>query len=208
MLVFIDPLISRKHARIHCDGVRATLEDLESRNGTRINGILTSGPHTLRDGDRIGMGSTEIIVRLLDAEDPMASGSGTVLSPFHPACRHLSAEPVCPHCGRNHVGLDEDSTSVDVTAEGRWSMGMLIEMLGKAMLSERVLDADRLMREIAMDVDERLRSGQGPTPEEMQVLREAAAWLAKAQINDDWIAWITSVQGASQNTRSPPAGPA
>src|SRR3954470_7928805 len=67
-VALLDPMISRRHARIQCDGEWATIEDLGSSNGTRVNGVLISGPHVLREGDRIGVGSWELVVGMADAE--------------------------------------------------------------------------------------------------------------------------------------------
>lgn len=204
LITFLDSLMSRKHARIHCDGEHAMIEDLDSRNGTRINGILISGPHSLRDGDRIGIGSSELVVSLAEHDDSL-SDTSTGLMLVCPACRQVSPDPVCMHCGVERSS--RPPVRIEDTAQARWSLGMLIEMLGKAMLTERVLDADRLMHEAAMIVDEQLRSSKPPEPDELHVLSEAAKWLSKAQLDDAWLDWIATVQGGSRKTASPPAGP-
>ena len=51
-----DPSVSRVHARITVDGEQATLEDLNSKNGTQVMGVPVSGPTLLRDGDEIEFG--------------------------------------------------------------------------------------------------------------------------------------------------------
>ncbi|MFO7609471.1 MAG: SpoIIE family protein phosphatase [Candidatus Krumholzibacteriia bacterium] len=45
--------VSRRHAEIHRDGDRVMLEDLGSRNGTKVNGRPVSGTTALQAGDRI-----------------------------------------------------------------------------------------------------------------------------------------------------------
>ena len=52
---------SRRHARIVVDDGRALLEDLQSKNGTRLNGRRVSGAVALQPGDRIEIGS-ELLV--------------------------------------------------------------------------------------------------------------------------------------------------
>jgi len=59
---FRDPQLSREHCRFSFDGRQLYVEDMESRNGTRVNGELITGPVVLNDGDRIGVGSSEIVV--------------------------------------------------------------------------------------------------------------------------------------------------
>lgn len=59
-----DTGVSRRHLEILVakDGVTGELRDLGSTNGTRLNGVrVSSGP--LQDGDRIGLGSTELVFR-------------------------------------------------------------------------------------------------------------------------------------------------
>ena len=55
------PEVSRRHARILIEGTRATIEDLESRNGTFVRGRRIHRPTTLKDGDEIGVGP-EVLV--------------------------------------------------------------------------------------------------------------------------------------------------
>jgi len=52
-VVVDDRWVSRNHARIRREGEQYVLEDLESRNGTLVNGRRITGPTVLADGDRI-----------------------------------------------------------------------------------------------------------------------------------------------------------
>lgn len=61
-----DPQASRVHARVRLGPEGATVEDLRSKNGTRLNGVrLDRGPRSLVPGDEIAVGET-----LLALEDP------------------------------------------------------------------------------------------------------------------------------------------
>ena len=53
--------ISRQHARVLRDGPGVYIEDLESVNGTFLNGDKIGGREQLRDGDKITLGSTTIL---------------------------------------------------------------------------------------------------------------------------------------------------
>lgn len=53
--------ISRHHARIVCDGTRATIEDVGSKNGTAVANEALRATHELRDGDRITFGRVDAI---------------------------------------------------------------------------------------------------------------------------------------------------
>jgi DNA-binding NtrC family response regulator len=56
-----DVSVSRRHARIHCaDGV-ADLVDLDSQNGTTVNGERLAEPRRLRSGDSIAVCSATLV---------------------------------------------------------------------------------------------------------------------------------------------------
>jgi pSer/pThr/pTyr-binding forkhead associated (FHA) protein len=55
--------VSRRHARIVVSNDSATIEDLGSKNGTRLGDSLLTGPVTLRDGDIIRVGPVSILYR-------------------------------------------------------------------------------------------------------------------------------------------------
>ncbi len=54
-----DPSVSRRHARIVVEGNTASVEDLESKNGTRVGGVPVSQPVRLARGDVVAFGSIE-----------------------------------------------------------------------------------------------------------------------------------------------------
>lgn len=64
LILLRDPKASRFHAIIHCKGSRLVLEDLDSTNGTRVNGELVIKKHTVLSGDLIKIGETIIKVSL------------------------------------------------------------------------------------------------------------------------------------------------
>lgn len=55
--------VSRCHARIVVEGTRATLQDLDSKNGTFLEGRRISGAVTLRPGNVIGVGPEVLVFR-------------------------------------------------------------------------------------------------------------------------------------------------
>lgn len=59
-----DAEVSRVHAVVELLGPSWAVRDLGSRNGTRVNGDLTSGDRLLRSGDEILVGSTRLVFRL------------------------------------------------------------------------------------------------------------------------------------------------
>ena len=202
-ITIFDTLISRRHARIQCDGEQATVEDLGSRNGTRLNGVLISGPHALRDGDRIGIGSYELSLGVLDAHEGDWTDMPTGLIRLCPDCQvaYPASSGSCPSCGSTSSDAHTNHTRGDDTTRGRWSLGMLVEMLGKSMLMGRPADAEKLMRQAANVVSDDLGDGKALDPDELRALGEVAVWLDKAQKSTAWSKWITETVPPPQPSR-------
>lgn len=69
--VWIDEsTVSRRHARIVISTNAVALEDLGSKNGTRIGGRPLQDTTWLKDGDRISFGSVHAILRASTADRP------------------------------------------------------------------------------------------------------------------------------------------
>jgi pSer/pThr/pTyr-binding forkhead associated (FHA) protein len=79
------PRVSVHHCAILIHGRRVALKDLESTNGTRINGEPVHGERELRHGDVIWVGPALIEVFIEEDElDILAAGSGdyTATNPY------------------------------------------------------------------------------------------------------------------------------
>jgi hypothetical protein len=62
--VFIpDQRASRRHAEVRWDGEFCALHDLDSANGTLLNGRRIAAPQSLRDGDQIAIASATFTFR-------------------------------------------------------------------------------------------------------------------------------------------------
>lgn len=58
-----DSTVSRRHATIEIRGDAATIEDLDSKNGTFLDGEKISGPTPLREGQTIVLGDASMVFR-------------------------------------------------------------------------------------------------------------------------------------------------
>ena len=56
--------VSRQHAKISVQGPLAMIEDLESKNGTWVNGHRIVGPQPLEDGSQLQFGSARVTFRV------------------------------------------------------------------------------------------------------------------------------------------------
>jgi pSer/pThr/pTyr-binding forkhead associated (FHA) protein len=76
-----DESVSRVHASVRVDGDTVVVEDLESSNGTRVNGREVSQAR-LEHGDLIQMGGTELEVRIDDSDgEPSTPTDPTLIEP-------------------------------------------------------------------------------------------------------------------------------
>ena len=75
-----DSLASRKHARLISMGGVVAIEDLGSRAGTYVNGMLTEGPTVLKEGDCIRVGRTEMFIGSVVAGGPPATRQKVVVA--------------------------------------------------------------------------------------------------------------------------------
>ena len=65
-----DPSVSRVHARILVENGAATVEDLNSKNGTCVQNEAITGPKVLTDGDEIEFGSVKVWFIVERPDDP------------------------------------------------------------------------------------------------------------------------------------------
>jgi hypothetical protein len=63
-----DMTVSRKHARLDRNGLALVLSDLQSTNGTLVNGTLIQAPYRLKYGDHFAIGNRKWLVRTSHAE--------------------------------------------------------------------------------------------------------------------------------------------
>ena len=187
-----DPLVSRQHARILIEGKKPTVEDLGSRNGVRINGEKIEGQAELSHGDRVRLGTQELVFYQAAKHRRQARTTG-----FMTVC-HACSTPypekakMCPHCGA--PARDEDTMS-GLLAEPRrtWTFQLLGEVIERALATGRTSEAVRLMRRAAREVDERLTASEGIDPEQLTHIAGFALQLAAQGGGVEWVHWALNV---------------
>ncbi|CAN5924908.1 hypothetical protein BH11MYX4_BH11MYX4_49110 [soil metagenome] len=99
-----DDLVSRAHAvfRRHTDFIE--VEDLKSRNGTRVNGLVIHGPTRLSHNDRVRIGPRELVFYDTEQAQPQGTGRRQSVTGKMALCGRCSEvlpeeAPSCPHCG-------------------------------------------------------------------------------------------------------------
>ena len=102
-VIIPDGLISRRHAVIRAAGATFEIEDLDSLNGTWVNGSRIESPARLGPGDLVRIGSTAIDVQH-DPESAVRAPEPTPVEPDLGRCTECGAElpadaRFCPSCG-------------------------------------------------------------------------------------------------------------
>ena len=104
-LLLVDDKVSRHHAVIERqDGGRVVLRDLDSRNGTFIDGIRLTGSRVLMGGERLQFGDEELRVEATPVVPP-ADGSGHAEEPPAEARQARSRRALPVVRGRRAVAL-------------------------------------------------------------------------------------------------------
>lgn len=196
-----DPLVSRQHGRINIQGSLATFEDLGSRNGSLVNGRAVTGTVQVRDGDRIRIGTQDLVLCTASLPARRSGTPGTRPTGFMCHCASC-AQPypaelaLCPRCGSTDR-LDDDTISGMVgDAQRNWSLELLIEVLERATSLERWDDVERVLRRAKPHVDERLATHQPIPREQLDSLSNAASRLAEARGKAEWGGWLLTLHTA------------
>jgi hypothetical protein len=132
-ITIFDPAISRRHARIFVDDQHAVLEDLGSRNGCRVNGIPVKEPTELSDGDRIRIGTQELVLSEVRPATSQVIHRQTGSLCFCAGCRAAYAKEMdsCPHCGSTlrgpnplvHGETDPEEDTENLPQDRRYASG-------------------------------------------------------------------------------------
>ncbi len=189
-----DPLVSRHHARVLITDDEATVEDLGSRNGVRVNGALAKGAMRLAHNDRVRIGTQELVFcKLADGADLPSKRTGFLRHCGR--CQTPFPEEMvsCPSCGWGDD--DDEATPNGSTGDGRssWTFQLLLEVVEKALSLGRDAEADRMMARAADHVNERVATGSPPERPRFDALALAAARLSQRQQGARWVAWALGV---------------
>lgn len=118
-----DPSASRNHAMLVVQPGDVRVRDLESSNGTYVNGERLDGERPIADGDRITIGETEIVVHVTAPPEDVGAtvrlDAGGITCPSCGAELPVHAE-VCPRCRHrlgSPVGQQVPSATTPIAAE-------------------------------------------------------------------------------------------
>ena len=205
-LTIEDPLVSRLHARIVIDDNGGRVEDLESRNGVRVNGVLIRGPTRLNDGDRVRLGTQDLIFCRVEQGPPRQNKTTGVLR-LCANCRLPYAREMvaCPNCEATEQ-LEEQTLQGDDPNhdKGQWGTQLLVEALERALAHGRTADAERIVRRATAELDAHLASGGALDTQTLAALSVQTTQASIATGDAVWAIWAIDVH--RRMNRVPAAG--
>jgi hypothetical protein len=189
-----DPLVSRRHAQIAVDGDEVRVIDLGSRNGVRLNGHPVEGSAILADGDRVRIGTQDLVfTRVLPKPKGPQGARTTGVLRLCARCKLPFARETmaCPHCGASEQ-TDEDTITGSFGHESQhsWSVQLLLEAIDKALGMGRLPDADRMLRRATGLFEDRLVEGGKLEANQVAHAAMAAATICEQTKDPSWGSWI------------------
>ena len=188
-----DPLVSRQHAKIVLDAeAEPRVVDLGSRNGVRVNGNKVATTATLTHGDRLRLGTQELVFYQAKRQRREARTTGFMTMCHQCSTPYPEQARQCPHCGA--TAKEEDTMSGLIVEPRRtWTFQLLGEVIERALATGRTSEGVRLMRRAAREVDERLTSGEGIDPDQLTHIAGFALHLAAQGGGVEWVEWTLNV---------------
>lgn len=193
-----DPLISRRHAKVVIRDDVAMVQDLGSRNGVRVNGRLIKGEQQLKEGDRIRIGTQELVFSVVRAEARAARPTGYMRVCHACSTPYPEGSPQCPHCGAPAQAEEDTMSGVMVEPKRSWTFQLLGEVIERALASGKALEAERLMRRAAKEVDDRLAAGERLDSAHVSMIAQFAVRLARLVGGSEWVAWALTLHRRQQ----------
>jgi pSer/pThr/pTyr-binding forkhead associated (FHA) protein len=183
-LVVDDALVSRRHASFRVNGDNVELSDLGSRNGVTVNGKRVQGTVTLETGDRVTIGSQELVLQdvmeqrdLGTTELVRCPGCGTFLEPTQ-SCRTCTATTKLPKIQAR--GNDENA------APGSNALGSS-RLAEKALSLGRFDEAERLLAAMLANVLQRASNLEDGQQDALKSATSYALRLAEGLHKPSWL---------------------
>lgn len=195
-LTIEDPLVSRRHARIVVTDGGAHIEDLGSRNGVKVNGAPIRQATLLRNGDRLRIGTQELVFSRVD-EAARGHSRTTGQLRLCANCRQPYPREMlaCPSCEATEQTDDETLTASGPSLSHQWSMQLFVEALERALRLGRISDAERLVRRASAQVEELLAAGGRVEETALAALGAQAAATTVATGDPAWTVWVLEIYG-------------
>lgn len=179
-LVVDDALVSRRHASFRVIGEVVQLSDLGSRNGVSVNGKRVMGQVTLQTGDRITIGSQELLLQdVMEQRDfgttelVRCHGCGTFLENGQ-SCRTCTSTAKLPKLGKSGEIPEANAVGSSRLADKALSLG-------------RFDEAERLLSAMLANVQQRASSYDESHQDTLKAATGYAVRLAEGLHKPSWL---------------------
>jgi len=214
-LALDDPLVSRKHALLTVRADSVTVEDLGSRNGVRVNDSKIDGRVEVEHGDKITIGSQEMVLEgspdesFLAVPESIAFGTtrATTLTPHLAAMMQredLREEPwsesTTPGISLSFAAPSSRMPEIGPQAPDRrvTALSFIGSLADKALTMGRAEEAERILHRSLNDLLDKARSGTLPPNEVAAKAAMYAAKLATATGKGSWIEYIFALYSCTE----------
>jgi predicted component of type VI protein secretion system len=183
-----DPLVSRRHAILVVSGDAVTIEDEQSRNGVLVNGQRITERTPVFAGDRIGIGSQELVLLGPPAEKV---GAATQVVFGKQTLTRMPAVSDSPVASSLH-DPDADTTMI----RRAQAFQLLAGVADKALAMGRADEAERLLTSPLADLMDACRAGKKLSPALVDGVARVATKLATATGKGAWVDFVVELYQA------------
>jgi FHA domain len=156
-----DPLVSRTHARIERAHDSVTIRDEGSRNGVRVNGELIEGAQRLTHGDRIRIGTQELVFTKVEVGERTGKTTGFLRHCANCRLPYPEEAGACPSCGAQDWA-DEDTLTGKRQDARTWRLDLYMQLLNRHLQTESAPELEGIWLRASAEVDERIAAGEAP----------------------------------------------
>jgi hypothetical protein len=183
-----DPLVSRVHARIDLANGIALVSDQGSRNGVRINGRVIHDATPLENGDRIRIGTQELVFARVETQPTSAKTTGFLRHCARCRLPYPEEAGTCPSCGSEEV-LAEDTLTGRQGDQKVWQLQLYVEVLERALTTGRHAECERILARAGSEVDERVAQGGAVEGTLVAALSQVTSRVSVAAKSAMWACW-------------------
>ncbi len=180
-----DPLVSRRHAMFMVLPEAVTVEDLGSRNGVSVNGERIAGRLMLRPGDRIQIGSQEMVL-VAGANEAVRTATRNPLKMTLPKM----PEGMSPALSTKPPGSSPEVDPEASMVRRADAFNLLGSVAEKALAMGKHAEAERILASPLADVIEASRAGKRITPSLLDQAARFSARLATATGKGAWADYV------------------
>jgi pSer/pThr/pTyr-binding forkhead associated (FHA) protein len=211
-----DPLVSRRHAVLRVTPVSVIVVDLGSRNGVLVNGEKITHERRLRNGDKVAIGSQEMVLTEITSEEVVSTGRALsqtlgdislvevqrALATRAEVLRVPPSEPEAPRGRDSAPTFTNEPTlagpaplppSAPKSAKLETTFKLLTGVADKALAMGRAEEAERILAPLLGELLGELRRSQGPDQGTVDRAVAYALKIASGTAKGAWVDYVFEV---------------